>query len=176
MFIIDPESDLVVYCALENGELLRYQATVMACLPMRISPCPKSPTSEMLADDFSTLAIWNAREKTIKYFPIVLDSSMKIKEIGISEAALIFYNDHHQAHMWNIDNEHISSPTFVYDTSRNRRRHKIQVDLSCDAFCFTQDGEYLFGVVQKESLLFMYQVNTGQRLEKLVIENLSPHI
>jgi hypothetical protein len=147
----------------------------------------------ILADDHSILAMWNVRETTIKFIPILLENNIKIREICALETCLVFYDYNQRAHLWNIENEHIfltcdhhlretsiiehiDNKWFFYDAKTHKLSAKIGLETFCDVFCFTEDGKYLFGISQKESLLLMYRVDNGELLEKLFIENLSPHI
>jgi WD40 repeat protein len=152
----------------------------------------------ILADDYSILAMWNVQERTIKCIPTLLDNKIKIREICVLETFLVFYDNNQRAHLWNIENEHIiltldhhlcqtnincltliehtGNKWFFYDTKKDRLRVEIRLETSCDVLCFTEDGKYLFGISQKESLLLMYRDDDGQLLEKLLIENLSSHI
>jgi hypothetical protein len=51
---------------------------------------------------------------------------------------------------------------------------EIQLQISCDTFCLTDNEQYLFGICCKKSILFKYQVDNGKFLEKLFLGNLSP--
>jgi WD40 repeat protein len=148
----------------------------------------------ILADDHSRLAIWNVQEGTIKFIPILLENNIKITEICALETCLVLYDNNQRAHLWDIENEHIiltrdhhlretniiehtsGNKWFFYDAKTDRLCAQIGLKTFCDVFCFTEDGKYLFGISQKESLLLMYRVDNGELLEKLFIENLLPHI
>jgi hypothetical protein len=152
----------------------------------------------ILADDHSILALWNLQERTIKFIPILLNSNVHITGICVLQTILVFYDNHQRAHLYNIDNEriiqtldphlcqtnincltrskHISNKWFFYDPTKHRLCNQIEPKLFCDTYCFTENNKYLFGILQKESLLLMYRVDDGQLLEKLFIENLLPHI
>jgi hypothetical protein len=144
------------------------------------------------------LSIWNAHERTIKFLPVLIDKNIKITEISVLDKVLIFYDDDQRTHLWNIENDEQNIITLDYHFSKintnclyslkhnenkclifnvNERSYsEIHLKIPCDVFCFTEDGKYLFGISEKESLLLMYQVDNDQILEKLFIENLSPHI
>ncbi len=152
----------------------------------------------ILADDCSTLAMWNVQLRTIKFIPILFDTNIQIREIFALETDLVLYDNKQRAHLWNIDNEQINlildhhfyeininclslvkktgNKWFFYNVNREKLLDRISLKLFCDIFCFTEDGKYLFGISQKESLLLMYRVDDGQLLEKLFIENILPHI
>ena len=152
----------------------------------------------VLADDHSILAMWNVQERTMKFIPTLLENDVKIREICALETRLVFYDNDHRAYAWDIENghiiltlehhlskmapnyftltEHTGNKWFFYDAKLDSLRAKIEMEPFCDVLCFTEDGKYLFGISQKQSLLLMYRVDDGQLLEKLFIENLSPHI
>ena len=118
----------------------------------------------VLADDYSRLAVWNMQERTIELSPVGLKSGIKIREICALETFMVLYDDNQ--HKW-----------FFYDVDTGKLNAPIgSKTYCCDAFCFTEDGQYLFGISQQESFLLMYRVNDGELVEKVFIENLLPHI
>jgi hypothetical protein len=156
---------------------------------------PERSTLFVLSDDHSTLAIWDATSNTTTYRSLKFDKSIKIMAMHTLSNALVFHDSNHQAYLQMIDNEkpiinlgrgdilktklnyialfdQTVNTLIIYDVNENRRGER-QSNMSCDALCFTDDGKYLFGIVLKHSALMMYEVNTGKRLEKLFIENLS---
>ena len=152
----------------------------------------------ILSDDHSILATWHVQQKTIRFSPVLLDTDIEIKEICALPRNLVFYDNSQRAHLWAVDSEQIivtldqaffemnnnyrtliertGNKWYFYCTKKEETLPRINLDMSCDALCFTEDGTYLFGVSQKESSLFMYRVDNGQILEQLFIENLLPQI
>ncbi|CAF4736102.1 unnamed protein product [Rotaria socialis] len=270
---IDWYSGIAVYCALEDGELRRYNATMMASLPDRPAPFSKSPILKeqishlqiqdkilltldeskrvhssgssfliidsnmrqllhidtklpltlnnvadlkitcrsllsatvpersilyILSDDQSTLTIWDSEKNTIKYHLIHLEKTIKVQKLYALSSALVFHDSDQRVHLWYIDADkttitlertnHLEVKStrlvlfhqtvkklIIYDVDK-KLCGKIQVESPCDAFCFTTDEKYLFVISHDESMLQMYEVDTGKMLEKLFIENMSPLI
>ncbi len=149
----------------------------------------------ILSDDHTMLAIWNSNENTIKYLQIQLNQNVKVEKIYALPTALVFHDYNHKVHLQRIDNttkvvnlecadilttksnrlallDKTENTLVIYDVNL-MLRGKIQLQTSCDALCFTEDENYLFVVSHKESMLLMYRVDNGKRVEKLFIENLS---
>jgi hypothetical protein len=137
--------------------------------------------------------MWNMQDRTMKFIPMLFENNIEIKEICALETDLVFYDDKQRAHLLNMKNEytiltrvhhlreantidHIGNKWFFYDAKTDKLCAKIESEIFCNVFCFTEDGKSLFGISQKESLLLMYRVDDGELLEKLFIENLMPHI
>ncbi len=138
---------------------------------------PKETKLFILSDDHSILAMWNVHERTIKFLPVLIDKNIKIREISVLDMVLIFYDNDQRTHLWNIDNEqnivtldhHFSKTNgnclyffkdtenkcLIYDV-KERLYNEIELKMPCNAFCLTEDGKYLFGISEKESLLLMY--------------------
>lgn len=155
-------------------------------------------TIYILSDNYSTLAVWNVETRAIKYHSMQFDTDTTIEKLYALSAALVFYDTSHRIHLKYLDKtrkmgvleradlfETAGSRLALYDRTTNKLitydiskklRGEIQLETTLDALCFTKDGEYLFAIGQKESLLMMYQVDNGKRLEKLFIENLSVFI
>jgi WD40 repeat protein len=159
---------------------------------------PERSTLFVLSDDHTTLAIWDANSSSIRYRSLKLDKTIKIMTMHILSTALVFHDSNQQVHLQIIDDDkpiinlgrsdilqtklnyvalfdQTQNILTIYDVKENRRGER-RSNISCDALCFTSDGKYLFGISHKHSILLMYEVNTGKRLEKLFIENLSPLI
>lgn len=149
----------------------------------------------ILSDNYSTLAKWNSSTHTIDYYSIDIHLKTTIEQIYVISSALIFRDNSQRIYMKYLDDIHnrislgradlvqtsatrlalfdsSTNKLITYDIS-NKLRGEIQSETFLDALYFTENGDYLFGICQQQSLLFMYQVNTGKCLEKLFIENLS---
>lgn len=154
----------------------------------------------ILSDNYSTLAIWNSVDHTITYHSLQINrkTTTMIEKIYALPSAFVFRNGSQQMHLKYLDDvqnivaleradlfattctrlalfDRSTNKLITYDIDK-KLRGEIQLETCLDALCFTEDGEYLFGICQTESLLMMYQVNNGKRLERLYIENLSAFI
>ena len=94
-------------------------------------------------------------------------SDKEMKMIVLGRADLVEIKNNRLALLDKTKNEII-----IYDVDK-LLRGKIRVKLSLDILCFTEDGQYLFGISHKQSLLLMYAAENGKCLEKIFIENLS---
>ena len=151
----------------------------------------------ILSDNCSNLAIWNSVDHTIRYHSVQINSktTITIEKIYALPSTLVFRDSSQQMHLKYLDGmqttialeradlfqtagnrlalfDRSTNQLITYDTEK-KLRGEIQLEIPLDALCFTKDGEYLFGISQQESLLLMYQVDSGKLLEKLFIENLS---
>ena len=152
----------------------------------------------ILSDNYSTLARWNSITQAIEYHSIQLHLKTTIEQVYALPSALLFRDNSQRIHLNYLDDiqtrvtlgcadfvrtagtrlglfDSSTNQLITYDISK-KLRGEIQLETFLDALCLTKDGEYLFGICQKDSLLFMYQMNTGKCLEKLFIENLSGFI
>ena len=153
----------------------------------------------ILSDNYSKLAIWTSAADIIEYHSVRIDSAtMTIERVYALPSALVLRDSSRQMHLKHLDGvqtmiglgradlfQTAGNRLALFDRSTNKLitydiekklRGEIQLEISLDALCLTKDREYLFGICQTESLLVMYQVNNGKRLEKLFIENLSVFI
>jgi len=149
----------------------------------------------ILSDDHTMLAIWDSNENIIKHRQVQLDKNVKVEKIYALPTALVLHDNDRRVYLQHIDNtnkivnleradllatkgsrlvlfDKSESILLIYDVNA-MLRGQIQLRTSCDALCLTDDGNYLFVISHKESMLLMYRVNSGKRIEKLFIENLS---
>lgn len=149
----------------------------------------------ILSEDQSSLAMWNTMTDTLSYISLAFEKAGRIKQMYPLSNAFIFASDDQYIYL-DIENPEESMMTLtssdliatknnflalfdrkqktllIYDFATKQRGER-HPEVSCDKLYFTDDAKYLFGVALKESILFMYDVRTGKRLEKLFIDNLS---
>ncbi|CAF3775868.1 unnamed protein product [Rotaria socialis] len=170
----------------------------ITCRSLLSATVPERSILYILSDDQSTLTIWDSEKNTIKYHLIHLEKTIKVQKLYALSSALVFHDSDQRVHLWYIDADkttitlertnHLEVKStrlvlfhqtvkklIIYDVDK-KLCGKIQVESPCDAFCFTTDEKYLFVISHDESMLQMYEVDTGKMLEKLFIENMSPLI
>ena len=111
----------------------------------------------------------------MQYVPMPLDSTTKISSISALRNAIVLYENDQRAQLWRRGEKKSSvvDGCDLFDM-QEIMRDQIRSSVPCNTFAFTDDGDYLFGVSQRDSSLFMYEISDAQCLGKLYIENLSP--
>ncbi|CAF3842914.1 unnamed protein product [Rotaria sordida] len=166
------------------------------CHSLLSTVVPKRAKLFILSDDNSTLTIWDLNTRIIKYLPTLINKSTQINKIYSLSTTIVFHDNRQRIYLWYIDNgnqiitfdhdrlekegncltliDPNGNKLFVVHDINKSLYGDIRLEISLDTFCLTEDGKYLFGISQKESLLFMYRIDDWKCLEKIFIDNLSP--
>ncbi|CAF1601312.1 unnamed protein product [Rotaria sordida] len=166
------------------------------CHSLLSTVVPKRAKLFILSDDNSTLTIWDSNTRIIKYLPTLINKSTQINKIYSLSTTIVFHDNRQRIYLWYIDNgnqiitfdhdrlekegncltliDPNGNKLFVVHDINKSLYGDIRLEISLDTFCLTEDGKYLFGICQKESLLFMYRIDDRKCLEKIFIDNLSP--
>ncbi|CAF1181265.1 unnamed protein product [Rotaria sordida] len=166
------------------------------CHSLLSTVVPKRVKLFILSDDNSTLTIWDLNTRIIKYLPTLINKSTQINKIYSLSTTIVFHDNRQRIYLWYIDNgnqiitfdhdrlekegncltliDPNGNKLFVVHDINKSLYGDIRLEISLDTFCLTEDGKYLFGISQKESLLFMYRIDDRKCLEKIFIDNLSP--
>lgn len=186
LFVLDVEKPL----QLEKKVHLRF-----SCRTLVTSLIADQSLSYVLSEDQSTVAMWNSSTDTLSYSSLKFENHVRVKRMYALTLALVFYGDNRCAYvqikgaeesMMNCGSadliatktnllalfDRTEKKLTIYDLEAKQRGER-HPNVSCDTLCFTDDGKYLFGLSLGESILFMYDVHTGKRLERLFIEDLS---